>query len=45
MEQHYGHSPEDLNTIIILALDSLLARIELFSFVDVFTTCVTPPVH
>ena len=44
-ENAFRYSPEYLNPIIILTLDSFLSCIELFSFINVFTTCVTSPVQ
>lgn len=35
--------PEDLDPIVILALDGLLSCIKLLALVDVLSTCVTPP--
>lgn len=35
--------PEYLNSQVILPLDSLLARVELFALVYVLATCVAPP--
>ena len=45
MKQHSRHSPEYLDSIIILTIDSFFSCIELLAFVDIFATCITPPVH
>lgn len=35
--------PEDLDTIVVLALDSLFPCVKLLSFVDVLATGITAP--
>ena len=37
--------PEYLNPIVVLSLDGLLPGIELFPFVNILATGITPPAH